>query len=131
MMGRPTKLNAEVTKIVCENIELGLSYSLAAQGAGITSETFIQWVKKGEVGEDKLYVDFLSSIKKSDAICAKRCLQHVRDAGEHGTWTASAWLLERRFPRDFGKTDQLHIKDEHSGIVKIVELRTEDCGSDD
>jgi glycosylphosphatidylinositol transamidase (GPIT) subunit GPI8 len=129
-MTRPTKLNDEVTKIICENIELGLSYSLAAQGAGITSETFIQWMKKGEAGDDKSFMDFHASVKKADTICAKRCLEHIREAGDHGTWTASAWLLERRF-KDYSKNDQLHIKDEHSGIVKIVELKTEDCGSDD
>jgi glycosylphosphatidylinositol transamidase (GPIT) subunit GPI8 len=129
MMGRPTKLNDDVTKIICENIELGLSYNLAAQGAGITSETFIKWMKTGEAGDDKAFADFYSSVKKSDTICAKRCLQHIREAGSNGTWTASAWLLERRF-RDYNKTDQLHVKDEHFGTVKIVELRTEDCGED-
>jgi hypothetical protein len=129
MAGRPTKLNNDVIKIICENIELGLSYNLAAQGAGITSETFIQWMKKGEAGDDKAFADFYESVKKSDTICAKRCLQHIREAGNSGTWTASAWLLERRF-KDYSKSDNLHIKDEHSGIVKIVELRTEDCGED-
>jgi len=44
----PIVSSARATKIICENIELGLSYNLAAQGAGITSETFIQWMKKGK-----------------------------------------------------------------------------------
>jgi hypothetical protein len=129
-MARPTKLNDELTDLICENIELGLSYNLACQGAGITFETFNQWMKKGEAGDDKAFADFYSSVKKSDTICAKRCLQHIREAGNNGTWTASAWLLERRF-RDYAKSDQLHVRDEHFGTVKIVELRTEDCGSDD
>jgi len=36
MAGRESKLTEELTQVVCENIELGLSYNLTRQAAGIS-----------------------------------------------------------------------------------------------
>jgi transposase len=130
-MVRPTKLNDELTDLICENIELGLSYNLACQGAGITFETFNQWMKKGDAVDDDPHTDFSIKVHAAEAACTKNCLMRIREAADHGTWTASAWLMERRYRNDYGKNERIDLKNEHSGAVKIVEFRTEDCGSDD
>ena len=40
------------------------------------------------------------------------------------------WYLDRRC-EEFKKETNLNLENRHSGAVKIVELKTEDCGSDD
>ena len=39
-MARPSKLTPDITKRIGDNIALGLTYSLAANSAGITYQTF-------------------------------------------------------------------------------------------
>jgi hypothetical protein len=51
MAGRKSKLTEEMTQVICENIELGLSYNLTCQAAGITFETFNDWMKAGAAAE--------------------------------------------------------------------------------
>jgi len=48
-MARPTKMTPNITKKIGDNIALGLSYSLAAEAAGITYQTFNDWHKKGRI----------------------------------------------------------------------------------
>jgi hypothetical protein len=130
-MARPLKLNDEITNIICENIEMGLSYSLSAAGAQITFQTFNDWMKKAqEEGADEQYIEFATRVRAAETACAKDCLLRVREASKCGTWAASAWLLERRFKNDYGRQERIDMRAEHSGQVRI-ELRQEDCGSDD
>ena len=47
-MARPTKLTPELQQRIGDNIALGLTYSLAAEAAGITYKTFNIWMNKGK-----------------------------------------------------------------------------------
>jgi len=128
-MARPTKLNEEITKIICDNVEMGLSYSLSAAGAGITYQCFLDWMHKAEAGDEQ-YTEFAARVRAAETACAKDCLLRVREASQTGTWAASAWLLERRYRSDYGRNERVDLKADVSGKVQIV-LQQEDCGSDD
>jgi hypothetical protein len=88
-MVRPSKLTEELTKSICENIELGLSYTLTCQAAGISFETFSSWMRGGNWGGKK-YADFHNRVRAAEAICAKNYLERIKEAANHGTWAASA-----------------------------------------
>ena len=45
-MTRPSKLTPDITKKIGDNIALGLTYSLASESAGITYQTFNEWMDK-------------------------------------------------------------------------------------
>ena len=47
-MARPSKLTPDITQRIGENVSLGLPYVLAASSAGITYQTFNDWMKKGK-----------------------------------------------------------------------------------
>jgi hypothetical protein len=126
-MARPTKLTEELTQEICENIELGLSYILSCKAAGISFETFNQWMKKGAIGEEKKYADFHNRVRAAEAICAKNCLERIREAANRGTWAASAWLLERRYPTDYGKHDNINMKTQVENLNVNVDTGTEDA----
>lgn len=100
--GRPTKLSEETTKIICESIRLGMSHRLSAMSANVAADTMATWINLGKKGKEP-YVAFLDEVEKADADCIKMCLSIIRKAAIDGTWTAAAWLLERRYPVEYAK----------------------------
>lgn len=128
-MARPTKLTDELTDVLCENIELGMPYKLACQAAGINYDTFNEWMKKGAEGSNKKFIEFSDQVRASEAECAKRNLDNLRKAADNGSVASSMWLLERRYPDEFGKRDKIDMKNEHSGNIQI-NLSVQDCGED-
>ena len=102
-MARPSKLSPDITKRIGENIALGLPYSLAAEAAGITYQTFNEWHKKGKNSKYGEYFEFYKFIQKCNANAAKKCLERLNEAAKAGNCTVCMWILERRFSEDFGR----------------------------
>jgi hypothetical protein len=121
MAGRKCKLTDELTDIICENIELGLSYNLTCQAAGISFDTFNNWMKAGEAEESKKFSDFYDRVRASEAACAKESLERIRDAA-NTNWNAAAWLLERRYPADYGKKDHLNMQSKTENLNVNAQL---------
>jgi hypothetical protein len=102
-VARPSKLSPDITKRIGENIALGLTYSLAAEAAGITYQTFNEWHKKGKNSKSGEYFDFYKFIQKCNADAAKKCLERLNEAAKAGNCTVCMWILDRRFSEDFGR----------------------------
>jgi len=100
-VGMKTKLNKETTRLLIEGFELGMTNKLAAQYAGITEACFYMWRKKADAGSRR-HVVLFESLKRAEAKHAAHALAVIRRAANEGTWSAAAWLLERRhaFRRD-------------------------------
>jgi transposase len=122
MAGRKSKLTEELTQVICENIELGLSYNLTCQAAGITFETFNDWMKSGAAGKEKKFCDFHNAVRASEATCAKNCLTRIRAAAERGSLASDLWLLERRYPADYGRKDHLNMKSQTEALNLNVDI---------
>lgn len=102
--GRPTKLNAETRKKVCEAILVGATYEAASQYAGITYETFNEWMKAGNAAtapDD--FSDFSEAVTLANAQAQVTFATHIKTAATAGDWRAAAWMLERRFPKAYGQ----------------------------
>jgi hypothetical protein len=74
-MVRPSKLTPNITQLIGDNVALGLPYSLAAASAGITYQTFNDWMKKGKNSKSGDYFQFSQHIEKCNADGALKCLQ--------------------------------------------------------
>lgn len=94
-MGRKTKLTKELTKKMIDAIQMGCTYKLACQYAGIDTSTFYLWMQSGREGKDEIKVEFFNQIKKAEATCAFSTLKKINEASSED-WRAGAWLLERR-----------------------------------
>lgn len=129
MAGRPSKFTPETARKICDGIEAGLSYDEAAKSAGVTYVTFLSWKQKGEKAETGPFLEFFKDIKKAED-CSKAVLvSRIKDAGklpQH--WQANAWLLERRFPKEFGKSERVEHTGKDGGPIR---LRTADEMTDD
>jgi hypothetical protein len=89
-------------------ISKGATYVLACNYAGISYNTFISWMKKGErqldndeEGDD--YLDFYCSVKKAEGVAVQGWLILIEEAAKNGNWQAAAWKLERRYPNEYGR----------------------------
>jgi transposase len=102
-MARPCKLTPEIQKIIGDNVALGLTYSLAAEAAGITYKTFNEWMNKGQTEKSGKYFEFAQHIKKCNAEGAKKLLERLNNAAEAGNCQVCMFILERRFPDEFGR----------------------------
>ena len=102
-MARPTKMTLDITKRIGDNISLGLPYSLATESAGITYQTFNEWLKKGRNSTSREHFKFSQHIQKCNVDAAKALLERLNDATKGRNCQVCMWILDRRFPDDFGR----------------------------
>ena len=101
-MSRPTKLTNEVKQKIGDGVSLGLTYALAASAAGVTYQTFNQWMKLGRDSTSGKYFEFYKHIEQRNAEGALKILQKLNDAAKAGNCQVCMFILERRFREDFG-----------------------------
>ena len=102
-MARPTKLTHEIQQKIGDGVSLGLTYTLAANSAGVTYQSFNSWMSKGKTEKSGKYFEFTQHIQKCNADAAKKCLERLNEAAKSGNCTACMWILERRFSEEFGR----------------------------
>jgi transposase len=102
-MARPSKLTQEIQKRIGDNISLGLTYSLAAEAAGITYKTFNQYMNRGKTEKSGRYHNFAQYIQKCNSDAAKKLLERLNNAADDGNCQVCMWILERKFPDEFGR----------------------------
>jgi hypothetical protein len=102
-MPRPSKLTPEIQQKIGENLSLGLTYSLAASAAGVTYQSFNSWLKRGQTEKSGKYYHFFKYIQKCNADGARKLLERLNGAAEAGNCQVCMFILERRFPEEFGR----------------------------
>jgi DNA-directed RNA polymerase subunit F len=102
-MARPCKLTPEIQHKIGENISLGLTYSLAAEASGITYKIFNQYMNRGKIDKSGKYYDFFKYIQKCNVDAAKELLERLNSAAKAGDTRICMWILDRRFPDEFGR----------------------------
>ncbi len=121
-VGRKTKLDEKRLKKVVDGITAGLPYDTACALAGITYQTFLNWMRAGEAAESGKFFEFFEAVKKAEAIAESVHIANIKNAGKSGVWQADAWMLERRYPQKWGKKEQIkqEITGESGGPIKFV-----------
>jgi transposase len=122
-MTRPTKLTPEIQQRIGDNIALGLTYRLAAESAGVTYKTLNEWNQKGQTENSGKYYQFYQHIKKRNADAAKALLERLNDSVKAGNCSVCMWILERRFPDEFGRRVYRKmnvVSENHNETVEIV-----------
>lgn len=114
--GRPSKFTPDTQQKIAQAIQMGATYEIAAQFAGITYDTFNEWMKRGAANE-KDYSDFFEAVKSAEGRAAVGWLAKIEAAANDGNWQAAAWKLERRYPQIYGR----RVQDlNHSGNVTMT-----------
>lgn len=127
-MGRKPLLlkKPDLGERIAKMLAAGHYVNVACGAAGVSEASFYSWLEKGEAvresvqdaedqdeardgltDRDRAFLEFLEAVEKGSAACEVRHLRRIDKASEDGTWQASAWFLERRFPRRWGRFDRV------------------------
>jgi len=103
--GRPTKLNAELTRQICKLLHEDCDQKTAASICGVSERAFHYWKERGENGEEP-YATFFDAASRARNAYKRRLLKIVLNAAKgvaprHADWKAATWLLEKNWPREF------------------------------
>jgi transposase len=145
-MASRTKLTPEITDKLCRAIRMGITNEDAASMANIGRSTFYRWKQRGKAAKSGAYRDFWDHIKRAEVECKAILLKRVHDAASGNqeivetrevvrdggvvevitttkrlppAWQAAAWILERKFPDEFGRNRQ-PAEDKHSSIDDVI-----------
>lgn len=135
-MGRPTKFTLETRERILQAIGLGATYELAASYGGVSYELFRQWMARGRGLSEKKekarkprnlsdadaeFLAFFEDVTRAEHDAAIKWLAKIELAASGSDWRAAAWKLERRYPREYGRSVTEHRVDEDS-VEKSREL---------
>lgn len=102
-VGRPSKLTPDTVEKFKRCLELGMNYQQSCTYSGISYQTFLNWMAKGETAKSGEYFEFFGTVKRAEVAGLMHDLDVIEKASNKGNWTASAWRLERRYPKQFGR----------------------------
>lgn len=103
-VGAPLTLTDALTATVVRYLKDGAYVETAAAAAGIDKATLHRWLRQGkhdrDAGlEDTPHAEFCAAVEEAIARAELDDLGRVSKAAKRGNWNASAWRLERRFPK--------------------------------
>lgn len=120
--GRKSKYTPEVLRAVCDAIREGNTQQDSAALAGIGVSTFHEWMAK--------YPEFAEGVEKAHADFKRANVAAIRAAGVRpqkdgtlkGQWQANAWLLERKYPDEYGQRVTIKISPADEELLKKYKL---------
>jgi transposase len=104
--GRPTKLTMELQNKLCELLKWGNYIETACAYCQVSKTTLYEWMKLGNREEEGIHRDFLNAVHSAMAEAEMRDVQNIFNAAKTD-WKASAWRLERKFPKKWGRQERL------------------------
>ena len=102
-MAKP-KLNKEVLRRAVNLKKGGANNKDIAAALGISEQTFYVWLNKPST---TLQHEFSEQLKKAEADYKNALLAVIAKAGRDRDWKAAAWLLERKYPAEYARTDRV------------------------
>lgn len=121
--------NEKITALL-ECLRLGMPVYHACQSAGLSDSVFYKYLKQAEIDKENevkgsKFVDFMDKVKKAQSDFIKNNMAVITKSALKGSWQASAWLLERRCPDEFGlKNLNDKVKEENIVIENDVPTST-------
>lgn len=96
ILKRKNKASETRINIILDAISHGYSQRDAAKLAGISEDTISNWKKDS---------DFSEQMEQKEIEYKYSLLKTIQDAGQK-SWQACAWILERKYPNEFGKSKE-------------------------
>ncbi len=91
----------ELTEAIVTLLSEGLSIKSAANLCGVSERAYHEWTARGQAGEEP-YAGFFNAASRARDGWKARLISRIEASAEGGDCRASAFLLERQFPAEFG-----------------------------
>lgn len=127
-MVKKCKINPEMIENLRDCIKIGMSYSATSAALNISEDTFYSYMRKGKEGLAP-YASFYGTVREAEAELMKDCLTRLRKVADTGNMESIKFILERRFPAEWGKRDNINInqKTEALNVNINPELKQEEA----
>lgn len=103
--GRKTLIDPEKRATIMECVEIGMPYKYAAHAARVSERVLYDWLERGredfDAGLTTEFSEFLHDIEQGLAGRLKKHMIRINEGAQ--VWHSSAWMLERRWRKDFGQ----------------------------
>lgn len=100
-MSRPTKYTPATVERIILAIRSGTPRLHAAKFGGIGHETWARWLHD--------HPEFREAVEKAEAEFIAETVGRIAIHGRDN-WQALAWILERRWPAEFGRQDRVRLE---------------------
>ena len=95
-----TKYCAEIVDAICDGLVAGLSIKAVCGIVNISEQTYYNWMEK--------YPDFNEAVNSTRPAFEAQMLEIIKQQA-HDDWRAAAWILDRRYPREWGAHKELDL----------------------
>ena len=127
---RKTKLTRKMVERAISLKKDGLCDADIIDALDVHQSTFYRWLKEPDT---ELKRALSEGLKKAEAEYKQKLLITIRDAAlsRPQFWTAAAWLLERKYPQEYGKAER-KVEEEQTGPVQLtLGIEVAVCDGDD
>lgn len=97
------KLTQELAREAIKLVSGGASNADVIAWLGVAEGTFYTWLRDPQNDAQRALAQ---GLKKAETERKLWHLQRIHKAAEEGDWKASAWYLERRYPREYARTQR-------------------------
>lgn len=86
------------------------------EALNIAESTFYAWCNNPTTEQQR---KFSEALKKAEVDYEQALLETVMKAGQEKDWKAAAWLLERKYPERYARTDRVQAEVQHTNAEKV------------
>ena len=130
---RKTKLTYDLVAQCVELKRDGLCDADIIAAIGVHPSTFYRWLKDGENAKSGVKRALYDELKKAESEYKRCLLTTIKGAAESRAqfWTAAAWLLERKYPMEYGKMERKADDADNAPVQLTLGLVIEPMADDD
>ena len=144
MGGRKTKLTENFINKMVELINKGVTRNMCCNSLGVSEVSFYSWINDAEliqadiergnelaktmnietsssivtINNCILKYKFYNALNEAESKYLQEHIENIARAGTKGNWQASAWILERRRPKEFAKKNVVNIANDEGKPFK-------------
>jgi hypothetical protein len=115
--GASTKHTPTTEDLIIDAVNDGCTLRLAAKAGGISYETLRTWLRAADDGDER-YVPFAKRFYAAEATGARENFRNIKNAGA-SDWRASAWILEHRYPEEYGTKQRTELSGPDGGPIAV------------
>jgi hypothetical protein len=128
-VGRPSKRTPENEDAIIEALTKGYTRKASAAFGGVSYTTMREW--------ELAFPEFAEALQKAEGIAQNALIDTIVHASTHGTvttrpdgtviespgaWQAAAWVLERRWPKDYSRREAVEMSGPDGGPIDTRDL---------
>ena len=119
-MASRMKLTPKRYEVIIGMLEKGHYDTTAARTAGIAPGTMKSWIDKGRKDEDGIYYEFALAVEVAHQKGEGFLVGKIIDAVDANDWRAAAWILERKYHKNWSKQSKVEVAGPQGGPIRLA-----------